>query len=336
MVSDKLYIGIDLGGTKILTGLVNEVGQVIAEDYRKTRAKKGLDFVVGRLAESALQAMQNAGAPASSIQAVGIGVPGPVDTDEGIVTQPPNLPGWRNVPVRAMIEEALGIPTFLENDANAAALGEYLFGAGRGSTHMLYVTVSTGIGGGFILDGKLYHGADGAAGEIGHVTILPRGPHCGCGNRGCLESVASGTAIAREGRELVIRGVPTLISELVAQNPDAVTAKLVAEAAQRGDSEAQEIIREAMGYLGVGIASLVNLLNPEIVVIGGSLIKLGDILFDSVRRAVKRRAFPVASQRVRIVPAELGDRVGVCGAAAVAIQARRQPKAAGDSRDHHA
>jgi glucokinase len=331
MASDKLYVGIDLGGTKILTGLVNEAGQVIAEDYRKTRAKRGLDFVIGRMAESAMRVIHTAGVPAGSIQAVGIGVPGPVDTDEGIVTQPPNLPGWRNVPVRALIEETLRIPTFLENDANAAALGEYLFGAGRGSTHMLYVTVSTGIGGGFVLDGALYHGADGAAGEIGHVTILPRGPHCGCGNRGCLESVASGTAIAREGRELVIRGVPTLISELAGQDPEAVTAKVVAEAAHQGDSEAQEIIREAMGYLGVGIANLVNLLNPEIVVMGGSLIKLGDILFNSVRRAVKRRAFPIASQRVRIVPAELGDRVGVCGAAAVAIQAWRQQEAAGSS-----
>jgi glucokinase len=331
MASDKLYIGIDLGGTKILTGLVNEAGQVIAQDYRKTGAKKGLNAVVRRMAESTARALQNAGVATTTVQAVGIGVPGPVDVDEGIVTQPPNLPGWRNVPVRAMIEEVLEIPTFLENDANAAALGEYLFGAGRGSTHMLYVTVSTGIGGGFILDGKLYHGADGAAGEIGHVTILPRGPHCGCGNRGCLESVASGTAIAREGRELVIRGVPTLISELAGQDPEAVTAKLVAEAAQRGDPEAQDIIQEAMNYLGIGIANLVNLLNPETVVIGGSLIKLGDILFDSVRRAVKRRAFPIASQRAQIVPAELGDRVGICGAAAVAIQAQRHREAAGPS-----
>lgn len=329
MAPDKLYIGIDLGGTKILTGLVDEKGRVIAQDYRRTRAKKGVDTVIGRMAESAAQAMQDAGVAPTGIQAVGIGVPGPVDTDEGIVTQPPNLPGWRDVAVRAMIEEALGIPTFLENDANAAALGEYLFGAGRGSTHMLYVTVSTGIGGGFILDGELYHGADGAAGEIGHITILPRGPHCGCGNRGCLESVASGTAIAREGRELVIRGVPTLISELAGQDPEAVTAKLVAEAARQGDLEAQEIIQEAMGYLGVGIANLVNLLNPELVVIGGSLIKLGEVLFSSVRRAVKRRAFPIASHRARIVPAELGDRAGVCGAAAVAIQAHLRREATG-------
>lgn len=326
--TDQLSIGIDLGGTKILTGLVNERGQVIAEDYRKTRAKRGQDFVIGAIADSALQAMHNGGCSPSDIQAVGIGVPGPVDTDEGIVTLPPNLPGWHNVPIRQMVEERLGIPTFLDNDANAAALGEFLFGAGRGSTNMIYVTVSTGIGGGFVLDGRLYHGADGAAGEIGHVTILPRGPHCGCGNRGCLEAVASGTAIAREGRELVARGIPTLISKLAGGDPESVSAKLVADAAQQGDSEANEIIQEAMSYLGVGIANLVNLLNPEIIVIGGSLIKLGDILFGPVRRAVDRRAFPIASHRVQIMPAELGDQVGMCGAAAVAFQALRERRAA--------
>lgn len=320
---DRLYIGIDLGGTKILTGLVGERGQVIAQDYRKTGAKRGQDSVIARIAESALQVVQNAGLTLADVRAVGIGVPGPVDTDAGVVTEPPNLPGWHNVPIRTLLQDALRVRTFLENDANAAALGEYLFGAGRGSNQMVYVTVSTGIGGGCVLDGKLYHGADGAAGEIGHVTILPRGPHCGCGNRGCLEAVASGTAIAREGRELVIRGIPTLISELAGCDPEAVSAKLVAQAAKQGDPEAQEIIQEAMSYLGVGVANLVNLLNPEIVVIGGSLTKLGNVLFGTVRRAVDRRAFPIASKRVRIVPAELGDAAGMCGAAAVAIQAER-------------
>jgi glucokinase len=196
---------------------------------------------------------------------------------------------------------------------------------------MIYITVSTGIGGGFILNGELYRGADGAAAEVGHMTVLPRGPHCGCGNRGCLEAVASGTAIAREGREMVLRGVPSLIAELAGNDPDAVGAKLVAEAAHRGDVTAKEIIRESMSYLGVGVANLVNLLNPELVVVGGSLTKLGEGLFDPVRRAVNRRAFPIAAQRARIVPAELGDRVGVIGAAAVAIQALGRPREASEA-----
>jgi glucokinase len=267
--------------------------------------------------------MQDAGVPAEQITAVGVGSPGPVDAAEGLVVAPPNLPGWDRVPLRQTIEDALGIPTYLENDANAAALGENVFGAGRGTKEMIYMTVSTGVGGGFIFGGKLYGGASGAAAEVGHMTILPRGPHCGCGNRGCLEAVASGTAIAREGRELLLRDVPTLIAELAGGDPDLVSAKVVAQAAQQGDAEAEEIIYEAMSYLGVGVANLVNLLNPELIVIGGGLTNMGDALFGAVRRAVDRRTFPIAAQRVRIVPAELGDRVGVLGAAAVAMQRAR-------------
>ncbi len=323
MSSEPLFLGIDLGGTKIFTGLVNSSGEVVTQDYRKTKAKRGPEAVVQGLIASAGQVMQDAGVPAEQIRAVGVGSPGPVDAAEGLVVAPPNLPGWDRVPLRQTIEEALGIPTHLENDANAAALGENVFGAGRGSKEMIYMTVSTGVGGGFIFGGKLYGGASGAAAEVGHMTILPRGPHCGCGNRGCLEAVASGTAIAREGRELLLRNVPTLIAELAGGDPDLVSAKLVAQAAQQGDAEAEEIIYEAMSYLGVGVANLVNLLNPELIVIGGGLTNMGDALFGPVRRAVDRRTFPIAAQRVRIVPAELGDRVGVLGAAAVAMQRAR-------------
>jgi glucokinase len=184
---------------------------------------------------------------------------------------------------------------------------------------MIYVTASTGIGGGLILNGRLYSGATGAAGEIGHMTVLPWGPYCGCGNRGCLEALASGTAIAREGREMVRRGVPTLIAELAEGNPERVTAKLVAEAADKGDIEAQELLAEAMTYLGVGMASLVNLFNPELIVIGGGLTNMGEGLFGPVRRAIERRAFPAAARAVQVVPAELGDDVGVLGAVAAAM-----------------
>jgi len=325
MASDKLYLGIDLGGTKIFTGLVSAAGEIIAQDYRKTRAKKGLQVVLQRLTDSAVQVMQNAGVAPGDVQAVGLGAPGPVNLAKGVVVSPPNLPGWEKVPLRDLLEKRLEIPTFLENDANAAALGEYCFGAGRGSKQMIYITVSTGIGGGFILDGKLYHGADGVAAEIGHMTILPHGPHCGCGNQGCLEALASGTAIAREGRALLLRNLPTRIAELANQDPKAVSAKLVAEAAQLGDPRAEEIIHTAMDYLGIGVANLVNLLNPELVVIGGSLTKLGETLFNPVRHAINRRTFPIAARRVQVVPAELGGRVGVCGAAAVAIRALDRP-----------
>lgn len=319
MTHQNLFIGIDLGGTKIHTALVDAAGKIVARDYRETQAAGGQKVVIERMVDAARRVMGEAGLAPAQVTAVGVGSPGPIDSRTGVVTAPPNLPGWQNVPLKQLIEEALGITTFLENDANAAALGEYRFGAGRGVQNMIYVTASTGIGGGLILNGQLYGGTTGAAGEIGHITVLPWGPYCGCGNRGCLEALASGTAIAREGRELVRRGVPTLISDLSEGHPERVTAKLVAEAADKGDTEAEEILAEAMAYLGVGMASLVNLFNPELIVIGGGLTNMGEGLFGPVRRAIERRAFPAAARAVRVVPAELGDDVGVLGAVAVAI-----------------
>ncbi len=319
MARQNLFIGIDLGGTKISTALVDAAGRIIGRDYCQTQAAEGRRAVVERMVDAARRVMDEADLAPAQVTAVGVGSPGPIDSRTGVVTTPPNLPGWKNVPLKQLIEEALGITTFLENDANAAALGEHRFGAGQGVQNMIYVTASTGIGGGLILNGQLYSGTTGAAGEIGHITVLPWGPYCGCGNRGCLEALASGTAIAREGRELVRRGVPTLIAELAAGDPELVTARLVAEAADKGDIEAQEILAEAMTYLGVGMASLVNLFNPELIVIGGGLTKMGERLFGPVRRAIERRAFPPAARAVRVVPAALGDDVGVLGAVAAAI-----------------
>jgi glucokinase len=319
MNHQNLFIGIDLGGTKISTALVDAAGKIIARDYRETQAAKGQKVVIKRMVDAAHQVIGEAGIALGQVTAVGVGSPGPIDSRTGVVTAPPNLPGWKNVPLKQLIEEALGIATFLENDANAAALGEHRFGAGRGVQNMIYVTASTGIGGGLILDGQLYSGATGAAGEIGHMTVLPWGPYCGCGNRGCLEALASGTAIAREGRELVRRGVPTLIAELAEGDPERATAKLIAEAADKGDIAAQDILSEAMTYLGVGMANLVNLFNPELIVIGGGLTNMGEGLFGPVRRAIEQRAFPAAVRAVKVVPAELGDDVGVLGAVATAM-----------------
>jgi glucokinase len=319
VISNPLVIGIDLGGTKISTALVNGDGKIIAQDYRETQAIAGPQVVVGRALDSAREVMAQAEVEQSQVAAVGIGAPGSVDIKTGVVVAPPNLPGWDRVPLRQLVEDGLGIKAFLENDANAAALGEHRLGAGRGTEHMIYVTVSTGIGGGLILDGRLYHGVSGMAGEIGHITVMPYGPLCGCGNRGCLEALASGTAIAREARERVVRGVPTLMADLAEGDLERITAKLVAEAARQGDVEAQEIIDQAMRYLGVGMANLANLFNPQLIVIGGGLTNIGELLFGPVRRVVDQRAFRAQSQALRIVRAELGDDVGVLGAAAVAL-----------------
>jgi glucokinase len=257
----------------------------------------------------------------SKILGVGVAAPGPIGTKSGVVTAPPNLPGWQDVPLAELIQDRLSLPTSLENDANAAALAEHRFGAGRGAQHLIYVTASTGIGGGFVLDDRLYRGATGAAAEVGHMTILPRGPLCGCGNRGCLEALASGTAIAREARERVDRGAPTLIAHLAQGDSDSISAKMVAEAADLGDADANEILDQAMIYLGVGMANLVNLLNPQVLVIGGGLTKMGARLFEPIRRIVDQRAFPAAASAVEIKRAELGENVGLLGAAAVAMSA---------------
>ena len=319
VASEHSVIGIDLGGTKISTALVDSAGKIVTHDYRETPAAEGPQAVIGRMLDAARRVMAQAGVTRSQVAAVGIGSPGPLDIEAGVVMDTPNLEGWDYVPLRQLIGDGLGITAFLENDANAAALGEHRFGAGRGVAHMIYVTVSTGIGGGLILDGRLYHGANGIAGEIGHQTLVPDGPLCGCGNRGCLEALASGTAIARQARERVARGVPTLIADLAEGDPERITAKLVAQAANQGDEEAQEILTRAMNYLGIGMANLVNLFNPQLIVIGGGLVNIGETLFGSVRRVIDRRPFRAAAQAVRVVPAELGDDVGVLGAAAVAL-----------------
>ncbi len=316
---NPVVIGIDLGGTKINTALVQGDGVIVAQDYRPTRATEGLQPVIERVLDSARQVLAQAGMTSAQVSGVGVGAPGPIDLETGVLLSPPNLPGWERVPLGQLVADDLGITTFLENDANAAAWGEHYFGAGRGVEHMIYVTVSTGIGGGLILDGRLYHGANGMAGEIGHIILEPDGPLCGCGSRGCLETLASGTAIARAARECVARGVPTLMGDLAEGVPERITAQLVAEAARRGDKEAGEILTGAMEYLGIGMANLVNLFNPQLIVIGGGVANIGERLFRPVRQAIERNAFRMAAQVVRVVPAELGDDVGVLGAAAVAL-----------------
>ncbi|MBN1642356.1 MAG: ROK family protein [Anaerolineae bacterium] len=318
---DRPMVGIDLGGTKIGAGVVDADGAVLSSDYQPTAASQGPGAVIERIVSGVDRALEAAGMTCGDVAGIGIGAPGPLDIPRGVLTEPPNLPGWHDVPLRQIIAERVGLPTYLENDANAAAIGEYLYGAGRGTQNMIYVTVSTGIGGGLILNGRIYHGASGGAGEIGHMTVLPRGPHCGCGNRGCLEALASGTAIAREGQEQVARGVPTRIAEL-AQGP--VTAKDVVDAMHEGDPYAADIVREAMDYLGVGMANLVNLFNPDRIVFGGGLTALGPDLIAPVQRAIQLRAFRSAASQVTVCLAELGASVGIVGAAGAAVMAARQ------------
>lgn len=320
-MTDRLILGIDLGGTKIGIGLVDQEGAVRCSDVRPTLADEGPEAVIERIITGAERVLDRAGLAHQDLRSIGIGAPGPLDIPQGLLIEPPNLPGWHNVPLRQIVQERLGVPTYLENDANAAAVGEYLYGAGRDTRDMIYVTVSTGIGGGLILDGRVYHGASGGAGEIGHMTVLPGGPRCGCGNRGCLEALASGTAIAREGQHLIDRGVPTAVTSEAGQ---AVAAKQVVDAMHQGDPYARQIVTQAMFYLGIGMANVVNLFNPERIVIGGGLAALGDDLLGPVRRAIVLRAFPSASAQVTAVLAQLGREVGIVGAAGAAWMAAQR------------
>jgi glucokinase len=307
------YLGVDLGGTKILTALVDGRGQV-RRRVRVATPGGGPEPVIDVIVETVHAVARDAGVEIRALRGLGVGAPGPMDPRTGIVFEPPNLPGWRDVPLGAALTTRLGIPAFVENDANAAALGERWAGAGVGIDDLIYMTVSTGIGGGLIFGGRLYHGVSGTAGEIGHMVVDPRGPQCPCGRVGCLEAMASGPSIARDARAAVRAGRRTALA-LIAQ--DELDAAAVAAAALDGDAVALEIYARAAAALGAGIANLVNLLNPAMVIIGGGVSHAGDLIFPVVRRIVRQEAFERPASAVQIVPALLGDDAGAVGAAAV-------------------
>lgn len=310
--------GIDLGGTKIYAALADLTGQILAELKIPTRAQEGAEAVIHRLAATVVQLQEKAGR-ADPPLALGVGAPGPLNAATGVVYQAPNL-GWRDVPLKEKLERLLGIPVYVDNDANLAALGEHRWGAGQGAEHMVYITVSTGVGGGLILGGRLYRGASHGAGEIGHMVVDPRGPRCGCGSFGCLEALASGTAMARAARRLVEEGRGKGILAAAGGDPESITSLAVAQAAAAGDEEARAIISEAGRALGIGVASLINLLNPAVVVLGGGAMRVGSLLWEAMAEEVGRRALEASRRAARIVPAALGERSGVLGAVALALE----------------
>lgn len=316
-----IYLGIDLGGSNISAVLLDAAGQTIQFKKIETLAAQGPKKVIQRIVDLSRQIQTEANVSDRQLIAVGIGVPGVLDLGRGMVVFSPNLPGWKNIPLGKLLSAQIHKPIVIDNDANVAALGEKLFGAGRNSDFVVVYTLGTGVGGGIIIDGKIYHGAKDGAGELGHTTILPDGPPCGCGNIGCLEALVSGTAIARRGREAMASGQPTLMRELAQGRPENLTAKLVFEAAKKGDLEALRLVRETGQYLGIAVANVINLLDPERVIIGGGVAVAGEILMRAVREEVRRRAMKALLKHVKIVRAQLSDRAGVIGAAGAAMQA---------------
>lgn len=315
-----LVLGIDLGGTKVLTGVVNSRGEVISCDRDITPVAEGQEAVVETIVESANRSIKVAGASTKNLVAAGIGIPGPSNPKTGILFTSPHLPGWCDVPIRSIMQDALGVNAFLINDANAAAVGELHCGAARGARNMIYITVSTGIGSGVIIDGEIYTGTSGTAGELGHMTINDNGPLCNCGNNGCWESLASGTALAKEARRRIDEGARTSIVDYMSGDVGQVTAEVIHQAAQDGDGVAREIIQLGAYYLGVGLANLLNIFNPEVIVIGGGLSNMGDMLLQPAFREAERRAFQRNYQDARFLPAELGNNSGIIGAAIFALE----------------
>lgn len=321
---DLLSLGIDLGGTKILTSVVNPQGEILSRDHSLTPGAKGPEGVIRAILASAERALEGASIRMDRVSAVGVGAPGLANTEAGILYTSPNLPGWKDVPLRDIIQKKLKKKAFLINDGNAAALGEYYFGAAKGISHFIYITISTGIGGGVVVDGKLLNGSKGLAGEVGHMTIADEGPLCHCGNRGCWEALASGTALAKAAQKRIEAGADTTILSLAEGKIDKVTAQTVQTAAEKGDPLANELILKTAYYFGVGLANLVNLFNPEMIVIGGGLSNMGDRLLKPAYRVAGERAFNRAYRIVRFVRAGLGRNSGVLGAAAFAFEQMRR------------
>ena len=319
----KPVLAIDLGGTKIITAIISADGGMIAVERCPTLADEGPQSVINRLFSAIDQLLERNRLEPSGLAGISIAAAGGIDTARGLITMSPNLPGWKDIPLRGMVREKYGVDTFLVNDASAAALGEHRFGAGKGASNLIYLTVSTGIGGGIIVDGELYTGPCGSAGEVGHMTIAVNGPKCACGNTGCWETLASGTAVAREAVKRIRNGEKSSVVDLVGGKIGEITAEKVGVAAQGGDPLAREVIATAATYLGVGMVNLVNIFNPELIIVGGGMAKLGDLLLDPARRLVEERAFPISAKAVRIVTAQLGDEAGVYGAASLALGQRR-------------
>lgn len=309
-----LALGIDLGGTAIKVGVVNRAGEILARASRATEAETGPEGVVERIALAVMDALHACGRELSDLDGVGVGTPGICDAARGLVRSSGNL-GWKEVPLGRLLSRRLGVPVRLENDANCAAWGEQWCGAARGCDDVILFTLGTGVGGALILGGRLYSGASGWAGELGHIRVMPDGPPCSCGLSGCLETVASAAAMGRAGQEAVAAGRSPAMARIAAAQGGQVDARAVIAAAREGDAAAAEILRRAGEYLGQASAMLISALNPALIVVGGGGAYAGDFLLEPMRRVIAEQAMPGPAGVVRVVQAALGNDAGLIGAA---------------------
>jgi glucokinase len=321
---DRLVVGIDLGGTKILAGVVDAKGKILSQAKRATKPDEGVNAVIDRMARTVRDAVKAADLQPGDIAAVCSCAPGTIDAENGVVRFAPNLANWENVPLAKLLSDSLSLPAFVENDVNLGTLGEHVLGAGQGVDNVIGIFVGTGIGGGLILNGQLWAGWRGGAGEVGHTVVLAEGPVCGCGSRGCVEALASRTAIERDIWAGIKAGRQSLIPDIMQRDQrQRLTSGALAEALEKGDPLVRDVIGRAQFYLGVLVGNLVNIIDPQMVIIGGGVAEaLGEAYVQPIR--------PVAYQysinkrgagEVQIVSAKLGDHAALLGAA---VHARQQ------------
>jgi glucokinase len=323
-VEKRAAIGVDIGGSSVKLGLMTQQGRVLERDQFPTFSGGGKKLLFDPLVEHIRALTFKARLKRLRVVGVGLGAPGPIDVERGFVYFFPNIPGWKNTPLKALLQKALKLPVTLDNDANVMALAEFLYGAGRGTRNIVALTLGTGVGGGLVLNGRLFHGTAFSAAEIGHMVLDEKGPRCSCGNRGCLETYVGSGYFAAEAKRRLAAGEKSVLSLWCGRDGRAMTPKLVAEAARKGDRFALRLWKETGERLGTALAGLANVLNPDRIILGGGIAQNGPMLFQPVLRTLRRKAFPIAASSVRVVPAALGSEAGWVGAAAQMFVSERR------------
>lgn len=315
---DKPVVAVDLGGTKYIAAVINGDGKILSRCYRYTLSHQGPKKVIQRLTATIKETIETAGIDYAKLGGIGLAIAGLIDTGRGLVTESPNLPRWKNIPLMDLLTDEFRMPVHILNDANAAVLGECRLGAGKGLDNVVFLTISTGIGGGIFVNGSLYNGTNGCAGEIGHMIVQETGPACPCGRHGCLEALASGTAIARMARDRLTGWEKSILTSMVGGVLDEITARQVAQGARKGDPLCLDVISVAGHYLGIGLGNIVNIFNPQMIIIGGGVSGMGEMLLKPARKAMKEHAFRLPVRNVRIIRAKLGVDAGLLGVAVYA------------------
>lgn len=310
----KYIVGIDLGGTNIKIAVVKDERKILRKITLPTKLYRDKDSLITAVSQASIKLINGLGLKKNDILGIGIGAPGLIDSGRGIIHELVNIKGFKELPLRRLIERRTGIPTFLDNDVNVMTLGELYHGAGKGAKNMLCLTLGTGVGGGIVIDGRLYRGSSLSAGEIGHIPLNEAGPRCDCGGFGCMEKFVGNKYIVELAVKKIKEGKKTIITRLVKGNLRKITPEIISIAAKQGDRLAVSIWKEIGGHLGVTLSGVINLLNPEIIVVGGGVAKAGRFLFEAIRRTIKARAMKAPVACARLVKARLGEDAGLIGA----------------------